>query len=273
MPADSVFSTVQVAWINGDATGANLSVTVARGLQTVTSKPAALLAGRGVQKTGVTINDPEAGSWTLTVSNIGSAPQRFAGAIETIRASYSNISDITQLPAVDQQAIKRALRSGLVTTRSGSFGGNTSVTRLDVARAIMLGADALVPQYLPASPTFADVPADDSAVFVESVVNSPRGNLIDATGLYFNPQGACDRLTVAVAVVKVLGLESTATAWDGTNPGIADWSVIPSSARGYVAVALSRNLIRPRATGFRPFDSMNRAELALTATALQQAAR
>ena len=273
MPADSVFSTVQVAWINGDATGANLSVTVARGSQTVTSKPAALLAGRGVQKTGVTIKDPEAGSWTLTVSNIGSAPQRFAGAIETIRASYSNLSDIAQLPAVDQQAIKRALRSGLVTTRSGGFGGNTNVTRLDVARAVMLGSDARVPQYLPASPTFADVPADDNAVFIESVVNSPSGNLFGATGWYFNPQGTCDRLTVAMAVVKVLGLESTARAWTGTNPGIADWSVIPNSARGYVAVALSRNLIRPRATGFRPFDSMNRTELALTATALQQAAR
>ena len=275
VPADAVFSTVQVGWINAGVAGANLSVTVSNGARTITSKPAALLAGQGVQKTGVIINDPAAGSWTVTVRNTGlvGSRQRFTGAIETIRAVYSNISDIGQFSLTDQQAIKRALRFGLVSARSGSFGGNASVSRLDVARAVMLGSGALVPQYIPATPTFADVPADDNAVFVESVVNSPNGNLLGASGLYFNPQGACDRLTVAISVVRALGLEDTAQAWNGTNPGIADWSLIPNTARGYVAVALSRNLIRPRASGFRPFDSMTRAELAWTATALQQAAR
>jgi len=277
MPEDSVFSTLQVAWINADAVGNNLSVSVARGSQTVTSKPAALLAGQGVQKTGVTLNDPAAGSWTITVRNTGSptsAPQRFVGAIEVIGAHYGNLSDIGQLPAADQQAIKRALRTGLVTARSGGFGANATVTRLDVARAVMLGSGALVPQYLPASPSFVDVPADDNAVFVESVVNSPSGNLMPATGLYFNPQNACDRLTVAIAVVKVLGLEQMAQAWTGTNPGFADWALVPAYARGYVAVALSRNLIRITVTGtFRLFDSMTRSELAWTASTLQQTAR
>jgi hypothetical protein len=170
-------------------------------------------------------------------------------------------------------AIKRALRAGMVTARSGGFGPNANVTRLDVARALMLGSGALVPQYLPASPSFADVPDDDNAVLVESVVNSPRGNLMGATGLYFNPQGACDRLTVAIAGVKALGLESLAQSWIGTNPGIADWNLVPISARGYVAVALSRNLIRTKATGLRVLDSMTRAELAWTASTLQKASR
>jgi serine protease AprX len=276
MPEDSVFSTLQVEWVNTDAVGANLSVTVTNGSQTMTSKPVALLAGQGVQKTGVTINDPIAGSWTITVTNNGvtaGAPQRFVGAIETINAGYGNMSDIAQFSTSDQQAIKRALRTGLITSRSSGFGGNATVTRLEVARAVMLGSGALVPQYLPASPSFADVPADDNAVFVESVVNSPNGNLMGATGLYFSPQGACNRLTVAIAVVKALGLESLAESWDGTNPGILDWSVIPDSARGYVAVAVSRNLIKLRANGLCPFDSMTRAELAWTATALQRATR
>ena len=276
IPDDSVFSTVQVAWINADAAGTNLSVTVSGAIQTLTSKPAALLAGQGVRKTGVTINDPAPGSWTITVLNTGSTsgtPQRFVGAIETLRARYNNVSDISQLSVADQQTIKRALRTGLVVSRSGGFSPNATVTRLDVARAVMLGAGALVPQYLPWSSTFADVPADDNSVFVESVVNSPSGNLMGATGLYFNPQSACDRLTVAIAVVKAFGLESPAQAWAGQNPGLADWPMIPDSARGYVAVALSRNLITPRPNGFRPFDSMTRAELAWTATALQQATR
>ena len=96
---------------------------------------------------------------------------------------------------------------------------------------------------------------------------------MSASGLFFNPQGTCDRLTVAMAAVKSLGLESAAQAWTGTNPGIVDWSLIPDSARGYIALALSGNLISLRANGLRPFDSITRAELAWTATALQQAAR
>ena len=275
IPEDVVFSTLQIAWVNAAGLGNSLSVTVARGNQILTSKPASLLAGQGAQKTGVTINEPAAGSWMITVRNQGSpggAPQRFVGAIETIRAGYGNLSDIGQLPVADQQAIKRALRTGSLAARSGGFGSNATVTRLDVARAIMLGAGAFVPQYLPGSPSFADVPADDTAVFVESVANSPRGNLMNAAGLYFNPQSASDRLTVAIAAVKVLGLEQLAQTWAGTNPGIADWLLVPESARGYIAVALSRNLIKPRgAGGFRIFDSMTRAELAWTASALQAA--
>src|SRR5207249_4576018 len=169
MPENTVFSTLQVAWINADAVGNNLSVSVTQRSQTVTSKPASFLAGQGVQKTGVTLNDPAAGSWTITIRNNGSpnsTAQRFVGAIEVIRADYGNLSDIGQLPAADQQAIKQALRTGLVTARSGGFGVNATVTRLDVARAVMLGSGALVPQYLPASPSFLDVPADDNAVFI-----------------------------------------------------------------------------------------------------------
>ena len=211
---------------------------------------------------------------TPNASSPTSAPQRFVGAIEVIGAHYGNLSDIGQLPAADQQAIKRALRTGLVTARSGGFGVNATVTRLDVARAVMLGSGALVPQYLPASPSFLDVPANDNAVFVESIVSSPSGNLMPVTGLYFNPQNACDRLTVAIAVVKVLGLEQMAQSWTGTNPGFADWALVPAYARGYAAVALSRNLIRITVSGtFRLFDPMTRSELAWTASTLQQTTR
>jgi len=277
VPEDSLFSTLQVAWVNANALAGNLSVTVSNGSQMLTSKPPSLLAGQGVQRSGVTLNGARAGSWTITVRNLGvlpSAPQRFVGAIETIRATYSNLSDIAQLPAADQQAIKRALRTGLVTARSGGFDGGASVTRLDVARALMLASGGSVPQYLPSSPSFLDVPASDNAVFVESVVNSPRGNLMGAGGLFFYPQAGCSRLTMAIAAVKAAGLEPLAQTWDGTISGILDWLLVPIYARGYVAVALSRNLIRARSGGFlRPFDSATRTELAVTAAALQDATR
>ncbi|HWN97859.1 MAG TPA: S8 family serine peptidase [Blastocatellia bacterium] len=277
MPVDAIYSTVQVAWINETPVGNDLTITATRGTQTVISKPAALLAGQGVQKTGVVLDEPAAGEWAITVRNTGnpiSAPQRFVGAIEIIRASYGDLPDIAQLPIADQQAIKSALRTGLVSAQAGGFYGSETVTRLEAARAVMLGAGALVPQYLPASPSFADVPADDNAVFVESVVNSPNGNLFGATGLYFNPQSPCDRLTVAIAVVKALGLEQIARRWAGPNPGVADWNLVPYSLRGYVGVALDRALIRNTSAGsFRVFDSMTRAELAWTGSTLQQAAQ
>ena len=277
-PSDSVFSTAQVAWLStGALLGSKLTVTVSNGARTVTSKPAGLIAGQGVQKTGVTINDPETGTWTVTVRNTSSLlspPQRFTGAIETIRARYYNLSDISQLSAADQQAIKRSLRFGLVRARSDGFAGNAPATRLDVARAMMLASGGRIPQFLPASPTFVDVPDDDNAVFVESVVNSPDGNLMGATGMYFNPQGACDRLTAAIAVVKAQGLESQAQSSWWINPGLLDWSSIPDSARGYVSVAVRRNLIRPRSLGFfRPNDSMTRTDLAWAASQLQQATK
>jgi serine protease AprX len=278
VPDDALSSTIQVVWVNHSVLASSLSMAVTRGGQVFTSKPAALLAGQWVQKTGVTLNDPAPGEWTITVTNtssVVSAPQNFAGAVEVTRASYGDLSDIGQLSASDQQAIKRALRAGLVTEQSsGGFGVNVPATRLDLARAVMLGAGALVPQFLPASPSFLDVPAGDNAVFVESVVNSPYGNLLGATGLYFNPQSAADRITAAKGVVRALGLEALAQASGSSNPGIADWNLVPQSARGYVAVAVTRNLMNTGATGaFRPFDSITRAELARTASALQQTAR
>ena len=276
VPDDSVFATLQVAWTNAGAVGSNLSVTVTRGTQAVISKPASMLAGQDVQRTGVTINDPSPGTWTLSVKNTGlpsSSPQSFVGAVEIIRANYGNLWDIGLYTLGDQQAIKRALRSGLITARASGFSGGATVSRLEVARALMLAAGGWAPQYLPASPSFGDVSADD-ALFVESVVNSSRGNLMGATGYYFNPQRSCDRLTLAVAAVRALGLEQLAQQWTGTNPGIWDWGLLPDSLKGYVAVALSRGLIRPGGIGvLRLLDSATRVELACTASAVQQAMR
>jgi serine protease AprX len=273
-PNDTTFATVLVSWMNTVAPLNNLSVTLSRSGQTVTSKPSAFLAGQGVQRTGVTLNAPQPGTWVVTVQNTGVGAKSFNGAIETVHANYTGLSDIAQMPTADQQTIKRAVQCGLITTLSGNFAGGASATRLDVARALMLGAGALIPQYLPASPTFADVPADSNAVFIESVTNAPQGNIMGITGSHFNPQASVDRLTMAIAVVKALGLDSLAQNSNLINPGIADWYMMPLSSRGYVAVAVSRNLMSVGSAGtFRPFDQITRTELSCTATALQKAAR
>jgi hypothetical protein len=80
-------------------------------------------------------------------------------------------------------------------------------------------------------------------------------------------------LSLAVALARVAASEQEALSAGRVNPGLADWDSIPEWARGYVAVAVSRNLMGAGTSGFRPFDHVTRAELASAAVALQQATR
>ncbi len=271
VPDDAVSATVQVGWINSGVVANNLNITASGPGQTVQSKPSIQLAGSGYKKTGVTINNPTPGSWTITVTNASAAllgsSQNFTGAIELFHTNMS-ASGLDQLSPSEQRAVRQALITGLMTAE-GDFAADSPATRLDVARAVMLGAGARVPQYLPYSPTYVDVPNDASAVFVESVAHSPYGDLMSTNGCSFNPQGQADRLTVAVATVKASGIEPRSCF----NPGLADWSTIPTWARGYVNAAISQGLMSANAGYFRPFNSITRAELAKTAVALQKAAR
>lgn len=276
VPEDTISVCVQVGWTGSSAISNPLTVTLSQASSSVSSKPGLLLAGPEFQKSGVTVNDPAPGAWTVSIANTGlplvGGTQTFIGAIELFRAAYS-VTGFEGLTSVKQAAVKKALRRGLITAPSGSISAGSPATRLEVARALMLAANTRVPQYLPDIPTFSDVSGVD-AVFVESTVYSPGGNLMEATGSSFSPQSPADRLTVAVAIVRALGLEQLAATSGLINPGVADWYQIPVSKRGYVAVALSRNLMKTTGSGyFHPFYAIEYGDLAETAVALQQASR
>src|SRR5262249_15988861 len=213
IPSGTVFATVEVGWTTWSIFNP-LKITISNSSGSIASVPATLLAGQGFQKLGISLTDPTPGSWSISVSNLSlplvGSVQKFNGAIETFHANYSGVSDTTDLPAAERAAVQNALRTGTVLGAIGSFGVSLPCSRSELARAIMLASGAQVPQYLPDSPTFSDVPADANQVFVESVVNSPLGNLMGATGPYFNPQAPADRLTAAIAAVKALGLDQTA---------------------------------------------------------------
>ena len=130
-----------------------------------------------------------------------------------------------------------------------------------------------MPQYLPDAASFSDEPADASAIFIESVTHSPFGDLMRTTGTTFNPQARVDRTSVAVALVKALGLDQEAQAASVSNPGFADWNLMPAATRGYISLAVSHNLMRATSGYFRPSDSITRLDLAAAAVALQQATR
>jgi serine protease AprX len=277
LPLDTAFATVQLGWVRTNGAVNNLDLAVTSSAQTVTARPAVQLIGSAVKKSGVTISEPAPGRWMITVTNTSDAvrgtSQRFIGAVEIIRANYS-VSGLDELSVSQQLAARRVLLTGLMTVGSGSFQSSAAATRLEVARAVMLGAGAHVPQYLPYSPSFTDVQGDSNSIFVESVTHSPNGDLMGTSGPEFNPQASADRLTVAVAMVKALGLDPDAQAACADNPGLADWNAIPTTARGHVSVAIARGLMRANSSSsFRPFDSITRGELATASVALQRAAR
>lgn len=276
IPTDALFATVEIGWLQSGPAVSVLAATL-NGPDRATS----LLAGNALgllplNKTGVTIDDPAPGSWTLNVVNVGDpatgASQCFVVAVEIFSVRYS-VAGLDGLSSGERAAASRVLRAGLMTAPSGNFAGSASATRLDVARAVMLAAGARVPQYLPDSLTYTDEPSDDSVIFIESVAHSPYGDLMGTIGTTFNPQAQIDRTSVAVAMVKSLGLDQDAQTASATNPGLVDWNLVPSGARGYVSVAVSRGLMSASSGYFRPQDSITRVELAAAAIALEQAAR
>lgn len=274
VPADALFATVEVAWLqSGSAVNLLTSTVTGPGYTGALASPG-LLGLTALKKTGVTLTDPGPGAWTINIANNNptSTTQQVVIAVEVFRARYS-VTGLNQLSSTDRAAATRALRTGLMPPLSGDFAGSSYATRLDLARALMLGGGARVTQYLPDSPSFTDEPRDFSAIFIESVTHSPFGDLMGTTGSTFNPQARIDRTSVAVAIVKALGLDQEAQAAAVTNPGLADWNLVPVQARGYVSVALSHSLMRAPSGYFRPMDSITRLELAAAAVALQQATR
>lgn len=273
VPVDALFATVEVAWLQNGSVLNLLSSTVSGPGYTATLPSPGLLGLAALKKTGVTLTDPAPGTWRVNIANdrMGTAQQVII-AVEIIRARYS-VNGLDQLSTGDRAVATRALRTGLMTPVSGSFAGSSCATRLDLARALALAGGARVPQYLPDSPSFSDEPRDFNAIFIESVSRSPFGDLMGTNGSTFNPQARIDRTSVAVALVKALGLDQEAQAAAVANPGLSDWNLIPAQVRGYVSVAISHNLMQASSGGFRATDSMTRLDLAAAAVALQQATR
>lgn len=273
VPLDTLFATVEVGWLQNGSVVNLLTASISGPNNTIALPAPGLLGIPALNRSGVTITDPAPGLWTINVTNNqAGSPQKLVVAVEIIRAKYS-LTGLDQLSSSDRAAATQALRTGLITAPSGDFAGASYASRMDVARALMLGAGARMPQYLPDTPSFTDEPTDGTAVFIESVTHSQFGDLLSTTGTVFNPQGQMDRTSVAVALVRALGLDQEAQAASLSNPGLGDWNLIPTQARGYVSVALSHNLMRSASGYFQPLDSITRLDLAVAAATLQQATR
>lgn len=257
----------------------------------------------------VTIDNPMPGMWKVeargtrglstvpvTSPTAAAAPGPVDGAVSQTRYIVPAIADIQGSP--QQSVIETALRQRLIDTYAdGTFRPNSTVTREDLARTLVL--DTNLRQSLGSTPKFGDV-GGDLARIAEAVTAKgstlrdydfvPTG-LMSFSGTSFNPEGSVNRLDLAVALVKALGHDAEARGLAGSTitfngTVLSDNAQIPAGLRGYVQVAINLGLfetypaeVRQIAPGvyqaipgprFEPATTVNRAAFAVKLVAYRQ---
>jgi serine protease AprX len=274
IPENTLLASVQTAW--GPVSSLNdLSLALTdpngRSVNAATSNQAGLTGKRE----RLALNSPAPGAYQARVTNaLGNAgtAQPASVAFEITRVQYGALSDINNLASSTRAEISQALRNFALTPYGARFRPAFTVSRLDLATALVLGAR--VPQYLPAQSRYTDVRDSSSMLFVESVQAAPCGALlIDApAGGSFRPDERVSRLTATVALVRAAGLRAEAEAKAGWPLSYTDSLAIPSELRGYVYVAVQRGLMTTSGASFNPQGALTRAELAHALATIQRIA-
>jgi len=263
LPANAIFASVQVAW--GDIlnqVNLNLAVLDSRGVKqsesTAENQPG--LTGR---RQRAFVGAPTDNTWKVRIAETpGSLTtiQGYIGVVQATTARYATLSDISTLDNASVTEIYQNFRSLVMAPIGQRFRPGFAVTRSDLAAALVLGAR--VPQYLPGQSNYTDVRDRATILFVESAQASPNGSLFpDASpGGPFQPDLSVDRLTAVIALVRAAGLRPQAESGTYTLT-YTDAASIPSSLRGYVAVAVQNGLIRTSGTTFNPQGAFTRLDL------------
>lgn len=263
IPGDTVFASVQIGW--GPLWSVNdlgLSVYDSGGNLRAQSNTLNLpgLTGK-IER--VVLSLPTAGTWRIKVQNTLAlaTSQPFSGVVQINRVNYGRLSDVNSMTGTLRDEVKQNLRTFSILPIGSKFRPEFVVSRADLASALVLGAR--VPQYLPGTPSYQDVPDLPTMSFVESAQASPLGALFTDVirGGRFRPTDSATRLVAAVALVRAAGLGREAEAKSNTPLPFLDATTIPAELRGYVSVAVSRGFIQSDNL-FRPQNSFTRAELA-----------
>lgn len=214
----------------------------------------------------ITVDNPEAGTWTLevrgargltAVSGVSSpvqvaSPGPVDGTVTQIKYTLPVIEDITGHPL--QADIEFALKNRLIDIDPiGKFFPSRPVTRETLGNSMML--NSALRQSLAASPRFGDVSGDLSRIAEAVTANGSTlrdynfvgGGTMSASGNVFDPTAAASRLDIAVAWVKALGYDPEARALANTDVTfegsvISDNAQIAPALRGYVQIAIDKGL-------------------------------
>ena len=276
LPQDALRASVEVAWGGlSNATQLSLSLLDSSGAQRSVANEAVSRGLTGRRQSSV-ISSPLAGVWTARVANVmgpSGAPvsvnnvdvtsgpgQSYYGFVSVITARYAALADIGGLDSSSVAGIQQSFRSLVMAPVGQHFRPEFAVTRGEFAKAMVLGGR--VPQYLPAQSKYSDVRDRSTMLFVESAQARPNGALFPSiTGSFFQPNATVDRLSAVVALVRAAGLQQQAETGTHTLT-YTDTLSIPSSLRGYVAVAIQNGLIKANGTAFNPQGAFTRLDLA-----------
>jgi serine protease AprX len=280
IPANALLASTQLAW--GDTQSpTNLSLTMIDPQNTNqavanTASPFGLTGRR--QR--IVMQTPGAGTWVARVQNVPAAvsvsepttpqllgvtmsggSQSFSGIMQVISARYAPLADLTNIDPGSISEIYQDFRSLTVSPIGNNFRPAFGVTRANLASALVFGGR--IPQYLPAQSNYSDVHDNATMLFVESAQAAPNGAMFPSIvpGGTFQPDMIIDRLTAVVALVRAAGLRQQAESGTYTLT-YTDAASIPSSLRGYVAVAVQNGLIRTSGMAFNPQGSFTRLDLA-----------
>jgi hypothetical protein len=263
IPQNTLLASVQTAWgplssINNlsmqliDPNGAARPIVKTLNLQALTGR-----RDRDIVK------NPTPGTWRVKLSQtLLGTPQAFVGTLETTHAEYPPLSDISGLTTTQKADAYQSLRSFVMATSGANFRPQFTISRFDLASALVAGGR--VPQYMAGQPRFTDATNRVMRGMVESVQAAPGGPLFNdaPAGGAFRPNDRATRLIAAIALVRAAGFRSLAESQAGASLPLTDATSIPSNQRGYVKVALDKGLMTADGNVFRPNSAMTRIELA-----------
>jgi serine protease AprX len=260
VPANARFAFVQLDW--GAAAGEDeaivdntrlvandLGLSVTRNGQAVASGDDINVAGLFGAREGVKLEFPEAGKYTVEVSaNFGAgtaSDQPYTLTVKSYTFDPAQVADASALDAATRAGVYRLVYDRVMSADGGAFRPDDTLTRIELARALMLGAR--VPQYIPNRASFTDLSVGTpEALFAESL---RREGVMGVSGTTFGPSVQVNRLDAAVALVRALRLDKDARAKAGTTVtsggnALVDNADIPSAMRGYVQIALDHGLLQ-----------------------------
>jgi len=302
-----VFATVDDVLELGNGNFVGMRITSPSGVNYSTAIETPVLGSTARQ---VTVQNPEAGMWTLEVrgaKGLAAAPQASSptqialpgpvnGNVTQVKYILPGISDIQGHP--QQAGIEFALKNRLIDIYSdGTFRPDQAVSREDLARSLALNTP--LRQYIGASPKYTDIRGDLLRIAEAATANGSTlrdynfvpGGMMNGAGPAFNSEGTVNRLELAVAFVRALGHDAEARVLAGstvTSGGVelSDNAQIPAPLRGYVQIALNNGLFEAFPAGvfetapgqfqtlpgprFEPGATVTRATMAAKLAAYQQ---
>lgn len=171
-----------------------------------------------------------------------------ADQVSTVKKS-DDFKDLQNMPQEVKAKFDALLRDGVFNGVSDdSFGADEYMNRAQFAKVAAIIFSLPINKALTTS-SFADVSADDPAngyalPYIEALKTAGLTNGIDAEGKLYNPGGTVTRQELAAFLVRGLKWEDAAKR----AVPIAD-STVDGWAKGYVTLAIAKNLMAVQADG------------------------